>query len=102
MEFILTLINGVHFLLALAGAIISFYLWSIVGFKAPRYLHFLASLSGCIGILLAYLGYVSGAEHGEGVIWFVIGFPVATYFIYGFYGGGTIMAEKESNNKHKP
>jgi peptidoglycan/LPS O-acetylase OafA/YrhL len=102
MEFILILINSVHFLFALAGAIISFYLWSKMGFKAPRYLHLLASVSGCIGMLLAYLGYASGAEHGEGAVWFVIGFPVATYLIFGFYGGGTIMAEKESNNEHKP
>ena len=29
MDFILTLVNSVHFLLALAGAIMSFYLWSI-------------------------------------------------------------------------
>lgn len=101
MEFILTIVHSVHFLLALAGAIMSFYLWSIVGFKAPRYLHLLATVSGSIGMLLAYLGYVSGAEHGERAIWFVIGFPVATYFIFGFYGGGTIMTEKESNNKKK-
>ena len=52
-------------------------------------------------MLLAYLGYVSGAEHGEKAIWFVMGFPVATYFIFGFYGGGTIMAENREYKKEE-
>jgi hypothetical protein len=97
MEFILTLIQSIHFLSASVGAIVSFYLWSKIGFKAPRYLHIIASLSGCIGVLLAYLGFESGAEHGERAIWLIVGFPAATYFTFGFFGGGSIMAENNEN-----
>ena len=102
MEFILKLFNSIHFIFSILTAIASFILWKKVGFKAPNYLHILAFLSGCIGVLLAYVGHASGAEQGHKAIWPVIGFPVATYFIFGFFGGGYIMADREQDNERKP
>jgi len=65
------------------------------------YLHVIALLSGYIGVLLAYIGHVSGAEHGHKAIWLIAGFPVATCFIFGFFGGGHVMSDREQHNEHR-
>jgi hypothetical protein len=102
MEWLSDLIKSYHFISALLSGIASFIVWKRVGFKAPGYLHVIAFISGVIGILLAYLGYASGHPHGHKAIWLVIGFPLATYLIFGFYGGGHVMVEREKNSEKKP
>lgn len=102
MEFIAFIINSVQFIWMMIGALVSFYLWWRVGFKAPRYLHVIAFVSGAIGVALAYMGYASGHEKGQNAIWLIVGFPVATYFIFGFYGGGKVMALKALNDENSP
>lgn len=97
MEWLTELMNSVHFIFAMLSGITSFVVWRSAGFKAPGYLHVIAFVSGLIGVLLAYLGVVSGHPDGHKAIWLVIGFPVATYLIFGFYGGGHIMRDRKED-----
>ena len=85
--------------LVVLTAIISFAAWKKIGFKAPGYIHTIALLGGCIGALLAFMGYVSGAEQDHRAIWLIVGFPIGTYFFFGFFGGGMVMADRE--DKHR-
>jgi hypothetical protein len=99
MDWLSELMKSYHFVLTVLGGIASFIVWKSVGFKAPKYLHVIAFISGLVGVLLAYLGYASGHPQGYKAIWLVIGFPIATYLIFGFYGGGHVMAEREKDKE---
>jgi len=97
MDWVIEITSTIHALGAILGGMASFIVWRSVGFKAPLYLHVIAFLSGCIGVVLAYLGHASGAEHGHKAIWLIVGFPIATYFIFGVFGGGHVMADREEH-----
>ncbi len=99
MDWLIELTRTAHTLWAILAGITSFIVWKRVGFKAPMYLHVIAFASGCIGVLLAYMGHASGAEHGHKAIWLIVGFPVATYFVFGFFGGGHVMADRGQSHE---
>ena len=85
MAWLLSLNNIVYAIFLVFSGIINFILWKRAGFNIPKYIHVIAFVSGCIGVLLAYLAFLTGTENGHKAIWLVVGFPVAIYFIFGCF-----------------
>lgn len=102
MDWLISTGATLHSALVVFGAIISFIAWKRVGFKAPAYIHVIAFIGGVIGAVLAYMGHASGAEHGDKAVWLIVGFPIATYFFFGFFGGGIVMAEQGLKDRERP
>lgn len=101
MDLFYQLLNNIHAFIVIAGGILSLIAWRYADFTAPKYIHVIAFISGVIGLFLALLSQYAGSSNQKAV-WLVIGFPAATYFIFGFFGGGHIMLNKGSNNEQKP
>jgi hypothetical protein len=95
MDWLVGIGTTVRGLLVVVTAIISFVAWKRVGFKAPMYIHLIAFIAGFFGVLLAYMGHASGAEHGHKALWLVVAFPICTYLFFGLFGGGIVMADRE-------
>lgn len=94
MEFLQSLLSNAHALIVIIAGIFSLIAWKQTDYSAPRYIHVIAFISGCVGVLLALLSHVAEHSHSKEAIWLVFGFPAATYFIFGFFGGGHVMVDK--------
>jgi hypothetical protein len=76
----------------------SIFHWVRTRFWVPKYIHYLSALMFVVGSLFIYMEYSISKTLSYSLLWFVPGFPLAVYLIFGIYGGGLVTKENKIND----